>query len=206
MGSPFWLAVLSWKFYAFPHTTCRIDPTNLMWFIFFYTWLLSWENWHSWKRNDLLEIFLISIDFCGVGRCIGTLRGHDDEVLDVAFDFTGQMLLTASADGTARCYNAVSHNLISKFEGHEGEISKVNKMVQFLIATFILSSPELKTQVNFFFASSDCPTGCTLFTFSSSPKPLDQFQPNSSLFKWKAMPFSQGDMIRAFNQPAYVIA
>lgn len=75
--------------------------------------------------------------FCGVGRCIGTLRGHDDEVLDVAFDFTGQMLLTASADGTARCYNAVSHNLISKFEGHEGEISKVNKMAQFIIATNI---------------------------------------------------------------------
>ena len=97
----------------------------------------------SWR------FFLISIDFSGVGRCIGTLRGHDDEVLDVAFDFTGQMLLTASADGTARCYNAVSHNLISKFEGHEGEISKVNKMAQFIIATFILSSPELKAQVSF---------------------------------------------------------
>jgi WD40 repeat protein len=35
------------------------------------------------------------------------------------------MLLTASADGTARCYNAVTHQLISRFEGHEGEISKV---------------------------------------------------------------------------------
>ena len=60
------------------------------------------------------------------GTCIGTLRGHDDEVLDVAFDFTGQYLLTASADGTARCYNSVTHNCISKLEGHEGEISKVN--------------------------------------------------------------------------------
>lgn len=59
------------------------------------------------------------------GRCIGTLKGHDDEVLDVAFDYTGQYLLTASADGTARCYNAVTQNLVSKLEGHEGEISKV---------------------------------------------------------------------------------
>lgn len=47
-------------------------------------------------------------------------------MLDVAFDFTGQHLLTASADSTARCYNAVTHNLVSKFEGHEGEISKVS--------------------------------------------------------------------------------
>ena len=68
-----------------------------------------------------------NVDVCvGVtGRCIGTLKGHEDEVLDVAFDYTGQHLLTASADATARCYNAVNHNLITKFEGHEGEISKV---------------------------------------------------------------------------------
>ena len=59
------------------------------------------------------------------GRCIGTLLGHEDEVLDVAFDLTGQHLLTASADATARCYNANTHNLICKMEGHEGEISKV---------------------------------------------------------------------------------
>ena len=62
---------------------------------------------------------------CRTGRCIGTLKGHEDEVLDVAFDYTGQHLLTASADGTARCYNAINHNLVTKFEGHEGEISKV---------------------------------------------------------------------------------
>ena len=57
---------------------------------------------------------------------MGTLRGHDDEVLDVTFDYTGQYLLTASADSTARVYNAFTHNLISKLEGHEGEISKVS--------------------------------------------------------------------------------
>jgi len=60
-----------------------------------------------------------------IGCCIGTLRGHEDEVLDIAFDCTGQRLLTASADGTARCYNATTHSLLSKMEGHEGEISKV---------------------------------------------------------------------------------
>jgi len=46
-------------------------------------------------------------------------------VLDIAFDYTGQRLLTASADGTARCYNSTTHSLLSKMEGHEGEISKV---------------------------------------------------------------------------------
>lgn len=78
----------------------------------------------------------LTITIFVLGRCIGTLRGHDDEVLDVAFDYTGQMLLTASADGTARCYNAVSHNLISKFEGHEGEISKAINKKQFSVITW----------------------------------------------------------------------
>ena len=60
------------------------------------------------------------------GCCIGTLRGHDEDVLDIAFDYTGQRLLTASADGTARCYNSTTHSLLSKMQGHEGEISKVS--------------------------------------------------------------------------------
>ncbi len=54
------------------------------------------------------------------------MTGHEDEVLDVAFDYTGQFLLSASADTTARIYNAVTHQLIAKLEGHEGEISKVS--------------------------------------------------------------------------------
>ena len=65
--------------------------------------------------------------FGNIGQNLGTLRGHDDEVLDVTFDYTGQYLLTASADSTARCYNVTTHQLISKLEGHEGEISKVKK-------------------------------------------------------------------------------
>ena len=72
-------------------------------------------------------IIIIYYQLCRVswGRCIGTLTGHDDEVLDVGFDFTGQYLLSASADGTGRIYNATTHQLISKLQGHEGEISKV---------------------------------------------------------------------------------
>ena len=74
----------------------------------------------------MYNLLLLAVSFFSLGTCIGTLRGHEDEVLDVAFDFTGQYLLTASADGTARCYNSITHNCISKFEGHEGEISKVS--------------------------------------------------------------------------------
>ena len=33
------------------------------------------------------------------GQCISTLRGHNDEILDVAFNLTGSKLVTASADG-----------------------------------------------------------------------------------------------------------
>lgn len=33
------------------------------------------------------------------GKCVASLTGHEDEVLDVCFDYTGQLIATASADG-----------------------------------------------------------------------------------------------------------
>ena len=51
--------------------------------------------------------------------------GHDDEILDVSFDYTGQCIVTGSADGSGRVYNAVTHQCVCKLEGHDGEISKV---------------------------------------------------------------------------------
>lgn len=60
------------------------------------------------------------------GRCIETLRGHVDEVLDINFNATGTKLATASSDGTARLYNINSGACIGILNGHEGEISKVN--------------------------------------------------------------------------------
>ena len=51
----------------------------------------------------------------------------------MAFDFTGQYLLSGSADSTARVYNATTHQLISKLEGHEGEISKVKQQGLFTV-------------------------------------------------------------------------
>jgi dynein assembly factor with WDR repeat domains 1 len=41
----------------------------------------------------------------GSGTCIETFKGHTDEVLDACFNSTGNKLVTASADGTARVYN-----------------------------------------------------------------------------------------------------
>ena len=77
----------------------------------------------------------------------------------------------------------------------------------------ISSSPELKAQVSFsdclssvihlYVRMSACPHVCKLFTFSSSPEPLGQFQPNfaqSYLVKGiqicsneGSCPFSRGD-------------
>lgn len=33
------------------------------------------------------------------GKCVATLVGHKEEVLDVCFDLSGQLIATASADG-----------------------------------------------------------------------------------------------------------
>ena len=35
----------------------------------------------------------------GSGKCVATLVGHKEEVLDVCFDLSGQLIATASADG-----------------------------------------------------------------------------------------------------------
>ncbi|NWX63861.1 DAW1 factor, partial [Promerops cafer] len=60
------------------------------------------------------------------GTHVATLAGHSKEVLDVCFDYAGQRIATASADGSARVYNAGTKQCIAKLEGHEDEISKVS--------------------------------------------------------------------------------
>ena len=59
------------------------------------------------------------------GECIHTLRGHNDEILDVCYNATGSKLVTASADGTSRVFNTMTGACQSILIGHEGEISKV---------------------------------------------------------------------------------
>ncbi|NXO34831.1 DAW1 factor, partial [Locustella ochotensis] len=60
------------------------------------------------------------------GTHLATLAAHSKEVLDVCFDYAGQRVATASADGSARVYNAGTKQCIAKLEGHEDEISKVS--------------------------------------------------------------------------------
>jgi dynein assembly factor with WDR repeat domains 1 len=59
------------------------------------------------------------------GQCIHTLRGHNDEILDVCFNTTGSKLVSASADGTSRVFNTMTGACQAILVGHEGEISKV---------------------------------------------------------------------------------
>ena len=59
------------------------------------------------------------------GVCLGILSGHTDEVLDVAFDMTGQYVVSGSADTTARCYNTRTLDCYSVLVDHDGEISSV---------------------------------------------------------------------------------
>ena len=61
----------------------------------------------------------------GSGTCVHTLRGHNDEILDVSFNTTGSKLVTASADHSSRVYNTTTGACHAILAGHEGEISKV---------------------------------------------------------------------------------
>jgi len=56
---------------------------------------------------------------------LGTLKGHKGAVLDVAFDPFGELLVTGSSDGTARCYDAKTLTLLSIMDEHCKAVTKV---------------------------------------------------------------------------------
>lgn len=59
------------------------------------------------------------------GQCIETFKGHEDEVLDVAFNSTGNKLATASMDGKARIYNVFTGVCIAILDGHTDEVNTI---------------------------------------------------------------------------------
>ncbi|NWT59083.1 DAW1 factor, partial [Erythrocercus mccallii] len=77
-------------------------------------------------RSDQCPCLCVQLWDAGTGTPIATLAAHSREVLDVCFDYAGQRIATASADGSARVYNAGTKQCIAKLEGHEDEISKVS--------------------------------------------------------------------------------
>jgi WD40 repeat protein len=58
------------------------------------------------------------------GGLIGTLRGHDDEVLSLRFSPDGRSIVTASMDGTARIWS-VRDDTLPTILGHRGEVRAV---------------------------------------------------------------------------------
>ncbi|NXX31097.1 DAW1 factor, partial [Nicator chloris] len=80
----------------------------------------------SVQRSSPCPCLCVQLWNAVTGTHIATLAGHGKEVLDVCFDYAGQRIATASADGSARVYNARTKQCIAKLEGHEDEISKVS--------------------------------------------------------------------------------
>lgn len=67
-----------------------------------------------------------------MGQCLTTFQGHTDDVLDICFNATGNKLVTASADSTAKVYSVSDATCLLTLEGkylnylgHEKDISKV---------------------------------------------------------------------------------
>jgi WD40 repeat protein len=58
------------------------------------------------------------------GQLLTNLKGHQNEVWDMKFSPDGQLLATASKDGTARLWNLKGQQLVV-FKGHGGLVSKV---------------------------------------------------------------------------------
>ena len=49
---------------------------------------------------------------------VHTLAGHTDEVLDINFNSMGNKLVSASADSTARVYDAVNGSCVGVLDGN----------------------------------------------------------------------------------------
>ena len=56
--------------------------------------------------------------------------------MDVTFDYTGQNVATASADGTAKLFSTVTHKCSVKLEGHSGEVSKVGVCMSIMLESW----------------------------------------------------------------------
>lgn len=60
-----------------------------------------------------------------MSSCLGTLSGHEDEVLDLALNNQASKLATASCDATARLWDITGDfREIVVLEGHREEVSK----------------------------------------------------------------------------------
>lgn len=54
------------------------------------------------------------------------IEAHDDEVLDVCFDYPGKRIATASNDCTAKIWDLTTDfSMVSEMIGHSEEVSKV---------------------------------------------------------------------------------
>ncbi|NXY28280.1 DAW1 factor, partial [Pomatorhinus ruficollis] len=85
-----------------------------------------WDVGTGSPKKQSVPCLCVQLWDAATGTHIATLAAHSREVLDVCFDYAGQRIATASADGSARVYNAGTKQCIAKLEGHEDEISKVS--------------------------------------------------------------------------------
>jgi predicted NACHT family NTPase len=72
----------------------------------------------NWK--DLLVWDLIS------GSCISTMKGHSEEISDVALTRNGRVALTGSSDGTVRVWNLTDRLCVSVLKGHSDRVNRIS--------------------------------------------------------------------------------
>ncbi|KAI9002474.1 WD40-repeat-containing domain protein [Hyaloraphidium curvatum] len=77
-----------------------------------------------WERDDE------AVEFGGPRneegyRVVKVLRGHDSDVVDLAWSVDGDLLATCSLDRSVVVWDARGHEIIRRFHGHEGHVKGV---------------------------------------------------------------------------------
>ncbi len=80
---------------------------------------------HTLMAAGSLEDSRVWIYRVSDGQVVHELRGHEDEVLSVAFSPDGQLLASGSRDGTIRIWNVSDGNFVHILRGHTRDVLSV---------------------------------------------------------------------------------
>lgn len=80
---------------------------------------------HERVNNVCVSGVIVLVDK-ETGETIGHLEGHGDNVIAVAFNHDGSLLLSSDSDGLIFLWDMVERNVMRRFSGHEGGVKTIS--------------------------------------------------------------------------------
>jgi len=87
-------------------------------------WAMAGKNYSANRYSTLAQVTTANVKQLkeAWSFSLGALRGHEGEILDAWYSTDGRMILTASADKTARLWDSTTGKELRALRGHAGEV------------------------------------------------------------------------------------